>query len=141
MNEELQPISQASLLSLIRERLPRPLEEREPADGQLRWTAGEPAAVVVDWNDKDLVVSGFRLEFDACGTPSVRSEELGRLSWQFAPAWTTQRILAELVAAASMLRQASFLNCTRCGRKEPPERMQDRETCRACGERDADVVF
>lgn len=141
MSQEMEPIDRDTLLSILRTRLPQPFRENETGEGSIRWTAGDSGEVIVDLDDRELSVSGYVDRSAVLGRPSVAVERLGAVGWASAPSWTTQRILAELVAAAAILRQASFRPCLRCGRRFVPDEMQDLQTCRECAQHDVDVVF
>jgi hypothetical protein len=134
MSDELDPFGRDQLIAAVRQALPTPIEEAGASQGSLRLTAGEPGEVVVDLADDIVTVAVFRGENEPPRT-------LGVIHWRSLPALATRRVLAELTAAASVMRRSTFRACSRCGRVVPPEQMTDEHTCRSCAESDFDVMI
>jgi len=137
---ELDPLTHAQLLEILREMLPHPIQEEPLPQDTTRFIGGEPGEVVVDVGSVNVTVSEYATRQESDTAELLEPVLLGILNWTRLPAWTTRRILGELTAAAAAERLEKFRECVRCKKEVAPEAMANETTCRACAASD-EVVY
>ncbi|WP_437226121.1 hypothetical protein SH661x_004419 [Planctomicrobium sp. SH661] len=141
MTTELTPLERAELLEILREMLPLPQKEESLPDEVTRLIGGDPGDVVVDVGPQSVVVSEYTVRVESDTAKILHPLHLGSANWTKLPAWTTRRILGELTAAAMSLRRATYTDCIRCGKGNPPEEMSSGTVCRKCSAAEERIVY
>jgi hypothetical protein len=119
--------------------LSQPVLEEARDDGTYL-TGGDPPEVVVCLRDGSITVFEFAIRWQGASTPLVKPRRVGTVVWRHLPERAAMRAVQSLIQGARDARLQKFLTCDRCGRREPPEWMDDRGICQACAQPGIGVV-
>jgi hypothetical protein len=119
------------ILAYLGSQLPLPVEQLETA-GDLQFTAGEPAEVVVRLTDSSIIVSEYAGTWETPFKFSARPRRHGVLKWRRMPENALWSALSALLKSARDARLAQFEVCRYCERRTPPEWLHDAGICVRC---------
>jgi hypothetical protein len=128
------------LIAFLGSNLPAPVTRQEDADGALRFTAGEPAEVVVLLTDTSVIVASFSGAWETPMTFQAKPRRVGVVKWRRLPENALLSAIAALVKGAREARLASFATCQYCGKRTAPEWMHDDVACQSCADQHSGAI-
>lgn len=122
------------LIAFLTTHLPAPVEQEELEGDILVFTGGSPGEVIARLTDRHVIVEEYAVRWETPYQLLPHPRRVGVVNWRRLPESAVMNVVEQLIKGAREMRLARYQTCRSCGKKNPPEWMEEDDMCTACAQ-------